>query len=322
MTQKRKFSHIEFVEPAPRSEDPTPTTPAMLKAQATVGALLGICGCADSLIRQGKLDRRLYQSFGIPALNRMYQEVDKLNRHFEKIWKSHEADQMGYLHTDTAIILMVLASVDLESRTNVANEFRKIWAKLLENLGDTNVFANTLKEIAFIREQRGLPSIEDLEAENTKQVFNTLSFFKDGQKTELGEIQDNTPKAVDMLNKAMQTAKEFYLADDPNEFTQRDAAQQLAQREPQPNCMILVWAKDKKQLIAAQVAVKWGDQETKDMIEYDPNGYFFREYPQGVVITFSAFADGYLPGGCEKMFFEGDPEQLVVNIYLTPVPQA
>lgn len=302
-----------------------PTTPDKLTSQATVGALLAIFGCADNLLRQGKMDKRLHQKMGIPALTRCYNEVDRMNRHFENMWQTREADQMGFLHNDAAIIMMVLASVDLESRTNLSNEFRKVWAMLLEGLGDSEAIDKMLATIRRIREERQLIPRE---VDAAGDVFDHLTFFTGEEKQELGNLPHEKPTATDMMKQAIAANQQYYTEKDYTEFAQEqnDEAKAKAFREQHaPNCMVFVRDEDGivgKALVLVQTKPENAETEGMlvDKIDYDSEGIYERFYPTGQILLFTVLADGYLPGGREKYFYADDTDQLVVNIHLTKIP--
>lgn len=302
----------------------TPQTVEGLKSQACVGALLAIFGCGDSLIRLAKLDKRLHQKMGISALQRMYNEADRMNRSFEKLWNTQEGDHMNYLHADAAIIMLVLASVDAESRTNLSNEFRRVWGQLLEGVGDTNGPVEQQHIINMIRFDRGLSKKDPLKPDEPTDVFDHLSFNVGGEKKEL-QVPRVPLTAEDLVQKS-QEALNAYMTGQEVDFLMGQAEnveEAVALEAVRPNCMVFVRDKFSRQLLAADVVVKRADLDAvMDRFAFDPDGLFERQYPVQTKLVFSARADGYLYGGCDQFFYEDDEAQLVVNILLTPNPVA
>lgn len=265
------------IRPVPEATGFVPKTPKEFKTYATVGAMLALFGAGDTLARAGMLNDRLYQKMGKQRLQRIYSEVDKMNRFLENMWETRHADQMSFLASDITVVLMVLTSVDLESRTGLTSEFRRVWARLLEAVGDEDAMANMELELTRIRKERGLQPIE-----------------ADG-------------KAMDEVS---------FLGEDGKVTIVMPHAEEL-----KPNCAIFVRDVATKAILPlAQVQVAW-DDEVKDRFDYDSDILYERQYTTGKVVTFAAKAPGYAAGGCEKMFYEGDEEQLMVNIWLTSLSE-
>lgn len=131
-----------------------------------------------------------------------------------------------------------------------------------------------------------------------------------------------------MLAQAVQANTDYYTEKDYTKFAQEeaDAVKKTRELPIVPNCMVFVRRTDgqlvEKAEIFVQTKVEHEGEESMlvDKFAFDGDGIFERRYPTNQVLVFTCLAEGYLPGGREKYFFADDPEQLVVNIVLQPMP--
>lgn len=133
-----------------------PQNPAQLDQMALVGGLITIFQAAESLLAECQQYPSLYRFTGKLAINRLMTEISRLNSWMEFGWQTNEADHVGFLAVDARDILKVLASLEPETRTNMADTFRRVWATMKQDLGDENARAEMEKTIAFLRDSRNL----------------------------------------------------------------------------------------------------------------------------------------------------------------------
>lgn len=290
----------------------TVDNPTKLRSMGINGSLIAMFGAADTLIRQGQRDPVLNQKMGIPALQRMYNEANKMNLHFEKLWSLTEGDQMSFLAADLTAVMLVLSTVDLESRTYLTNEFRLVWAQLLESVGEEGAKEKAEQETLRILAARG---IDGYRIKDGRVVFDKIAFNL-GEGDPHHEVDRNMSLELgqsEAQQKLEAATVEDYVAPAPN--TEQD--------NPFANVMLFVRDIESRQILSdATVHVKWGEDteegvKTHDLIKStDDEALYERLYPVDTKIRFEAFKPGYLPGGCEKYLHAGDTEQLVVNIWM------
>lgn len=231
-----------------------------------VGGLIGLFQAAETMLEECKKYPTLYKFTGKMSINRLKTEIERLNSWMEFGWEVAAADHVGFMAIDVKDVLKVLATLEPETRTNMVDSFRRVWAMMNQDLGQENAKEAMEKHIAFLRDSRSLPAA---------------------------------------------------LADDDELRVNRDDEQPASDDEP--NCVIFVRDADTKQFVAeATVHIEMEDGQRDLIKSTSPDTLYERRYPTGQRIAFKGFKPGYIPGGVEKKFYAGDPEQLVVTVWLKP----
>jgi hypothetical protein len=138
------------------TDNPAPKNTIQLDQMALVGGLIALFQAAETMLGECRKYPNLNKFMGKVLLNRMQAEVERLNSWMEFSWQSAEADHVGFLAIDTRDILKVLASLEPETRTNMADPFRRVWAKMKADLGEETALADMEAAITQLRENRGL----------------------------------------------------------------------------------------------------------------------------------------------------------------------
>ena len=247
------------------STAPEKMTPKQFEQYALMGGLMALFQAAETMVHETIKHKAVYKFAGKMGLNVLKHETTRINEFLEKSWGHQDNDTMNFLSRDVVDCIKVLASLDIEVRTNMADSFRRVWGHMQADLGVEHAHEAANDYIDLIREGRGLK-------------------FPDHAEDEV---------AVALKEEV--------------------AAESL------PNCVLFVRDKATRGFIeGATVHVTIADKPLDLIKSTNPDTLYERAYPTGEPIQFRAFKAGYTPGGLAKLFYAGDPEQLVVTIWLDP----
>ena len=135
---------------------PERMTPAQFEQYALMGGLMALFQSAETMVHETIKHKAVYKFAGKMGLNVLKHETTRINEFLEKSWGQQDGDTMNFLSRDVVDTVKVLASLDIEVRTNMADSFRRVWGHMQADMGVEHAHEAANDYIDLIREGRGL----------------------------------------------------------------------------------------------------------------------------------------------------------------------